>query len=178
MTLDQLLETVPAYAKDLKLNLQTLVKQAELTEQQTWGTVVCCAIASRNDLLTRVLVAEAQPHLKPEALEAAKIAAAVMGMNNVYYRFKHMVTGEKYSTIPARLRMNAIRSHGIEAADFELWCVAVSAINNCHACVTSHENVVREKGVSEETIVASVRLASVIFALASVFDAEAALASA
>jgi alkyl hydroperoxide reductase subunit D len=99
-------------------------------------------------------------------------------MNNVYYRFKHMVTGEKYSTIPARLRMNAIRSHGIEAADFELWCVAVSAINNCHACVTSHENVVREKGVSEETIVASVRLASVIFALASVFDAEAALASA
>jgi alkyl hydroperoxide reductase subunit D len=96
-----------------------------------------------------------------------------MGMNNVYYRFTHMVPGEKYPTIPARLRMQAIRTHGTDPVDFELWCIAVSAINNCQACVTSHERVVIQKGMSEETIVASVRIAAVIHALASVFDAEA-----
>ncbi len=178
MTVDQLLETVPAYAKDLKLNLQTLLKQAELTEQQTWGTVTACAMAARSAKLTGVLLAEAEKHLSPEAFQAAKAAAAIMGMNNVYYRFLHMVTGEKYGTIPARLRMNVIRTHGIAAADFELWCVAVSAINNCVACVASHERVVKEKGVTEETILASVRLAAVIQALAGVFEAEAATAPA
>jgi alkyl hydroperoxide reductase subunit D len=74
--------------------------------------------------------------------------------------------------------MNAIRTHGIEQADFELWCIAVSAMNNCQACVTSHERVVQEKGISEETILASVRIASVIHALASVFEAEEATAPA
>jgi alkyl hydroperoxide reductase subunit D len=105
MTIDQMLETVPAYAKDLKLNLQVLLKQAELTEQQTWGTVVAATIAARNTKLTEVLLPEAEKHLTPEAFNGAKSAAAIMGMNNVYYRFTHMVAGEKYPTIPARLRM-------------------------------------------------------------------------
>lgn len=175
MTFDALLETVPTYAKDLKLNLQSLVKQQELTPQQTWGTVVAATLAARNARLTEVLLPEAEKHLTPEAFNGARSAAAIMGMNNVYYRFNHMIEGGKYSTIPARLRMNVIRTHGTDPADFELWCVAVSAINNCHACVQSHERVVREKGVSEETIAASVRLASVIHALAVVFDAESAV---
>jgi alkyl hydroperoxide reductase subunit D len=175
MTIDQMLETVPAYAKDLKLNLQVLLKQAELTEQQTWGTVVAATIAARNTKLTEVLLPEAEKHLTPEAFNGAKSAAALMGMNNVYYRFTHMVPGEKYPTIPARLRMQAIRTHGTDPVDFELWCIAVSAINNCQACVTSHERVVLEKGMTAETIVASVRIAAVVHALASVFDAEAAV---
>jgi alkyl hydroperoxide reductase subunit D len=178
MTWEALLETVPAYAKDLKLNAQTLFKQPELSVQQIWGTVAASVIASRNAQLTEVLLPEAEKHLSVEAFQAAKTAAAIMGMNNVYYRFLHLVEGEKYATIPARLRMNAIRTHGIEPADFELWCVAVSAINNCQACVASHEKVVREKGITEEQILASVRLAAVIHALAGVFDAESVAAPA
>jgi alkyl hydroperoxide reductase subunit D len=172
MTIEELLETVPAWAKDLKLNMQSVLKQTELTEQQLWGTVAASAIGSRNAQLTQVLLPQAGQHLSAEALHAAKSAAAIMGMNNVYYRFTHMVPGEKYPTIPARLRMNAIRTHGVSQADFELWCIAVSAINNCQACVTSHERVVLEKGLSEETILAAVRIASVIHGLASVLEAE------
>ncbi len=173
MTIEQLLETVPAYAKDLKLNLQNLLKQPELNEQQIWGTVVASTIVARNAQLTEVLLPEAEQHLSPEAFHAAKAAAAIMGMNNVYYRFTHMVSGEKYSTIPARLRMQVIRTHGSDPVDFELWCIAASAINNCQACVTSHERVVLEKGLTEEAVVAAVRIAAVIHALAGVFDAEA-----
>lgn len=176
MSIEQLAERLPAYAKDLKLNIGSVLRQTELTEQQLWGTAVACAMASRNTDVTASVLADAQSHLSPQAFEAAKAAAAIMGMNNVYYRFLHMTDNEKYRTIPARLRMNVIRMHGVEQVDFELWCTAVSAINNCHVCVGSHEKVVREKGVSEEAILAAVRIASVIHAVAGVFDAEAAIA--
>ena len=133
-------------------------------------------MASRNDEIVRAAFTDAAAHLSPEIIEAAKGAAAIMGMNNIYYRFLHLTSNEKYSTIPARLRMNILRSHGVDAIDFELWCTAVSAINGCGACVDSHEKTLREKGVREETILAAVRIASVIHALASVLEAEKATA--
>lgn len=177
MTLNGLLDTVPSYAKDLKLNLSSLLQQQELTEQQIWGTVAASAIASRSPLVIETALAEAATHLTPQALEAAKSAAAVMGMNNVYYRFQHLAKNPKYATLPARLRMNVLRSHGVDVADFELWCTAVSAINGCGACVDSHEQVLRDKGMPEESILAAVRLASVIHGLATVFDTEAVVPS-
>lgn len=178
MKLNDLLETVPTYARDLKLNLSSFQTQAELTEQQTWGTIVASAVASRNEQLIQAAMEDAATHLSAQAIEAAKGAAAVMGMNNVYYRFLHLSSNEKYRTIPARLRMNVLRSHGVETADFELWCTAVSAINGCGSCVESHEKTLREKGVREETIIAAIRIASVINGLASVLDTEKALATA
>jgi alkyl hydroperoxide reductase subunit D len=172
MELEQLLNSVPEYAKDLKLNLGSVTRQTELTEQQTWGTAVACAIAARNPQLLASVLDEAGKHLNEQALFGAKAAAAVMGMNNIFYRFRHLSTNPKYGTMPARLRMQVIGKHGADPVDFELWCLAVSAINGCGVCVDSHENVLREKGVSEETVLAAVRIASVIHALAAVFDAE------
>jgi lipoyl-dependent peroxiredoxin subunit D len=174
MSFESFLDTFPAYARDIKLNLGNILKQSELTPRQTWGTAIASAIASRNADLVRAISAEAQQHLSSVEREAAKSAAAIMGMNNVFYRFQHMVTGDKYATIPARLRMQAIRSHGTDHVDFELWCTAVSAINNCHACVGSHEKVLRDKGLEEEKIVAAVRIAAVLHAAAAVLDEQAA----
>jgi lipoyl-dependent peroxiredoxin subunit D len=170
--MDHLYALFPDYARDLKINLQNVLKQPELTEQQTWGTAVASAVASRNPQLIGAVLAEASQHLTPEAMSAAKSAAAIMGMNNVYYRFRHLSGNERYSQIPARLRMQAIRSHASDPVDFELWCTAVSAINGCGACVTSHENVLREKGITEETILAAIRIASVIHGAATILDTE------
>jgi alkyl hydroperoxide reductase subunit D len=172
MTLNELLELTPAYARDLKLNFSSLSQQPELTEQQAWGTIVASALASRNSLLTEVLLSEARSHLSEQALQAAKSAAAIMGMNNVFYRFLHLSSNQNYRSMPARLRMQVLRMHGIEPVDFELWCAAVSAINGCAACVDSHEKVVREKGLSEEAILAAIRLAAVVHGLAAVLDGE------
>jgi alkyl hydroperoxide reductase subunit D len=130
-------------------------------------------MASRNPQLIGAVLAEAGQHLSPEALHAAKAAAAVMGMNNIYYRFQHLSGNERYGQIPARLRMQAIRSHGSDPVDFELWCTAVSAINGCGTCVMSHERVLRDKGVTEETILAAIRIASVMHGSAAVLDTEA-----
>jgi alkylhydroperoxidase, AhpD family len=177
MTLEQLAESLPASAKDLKLNLSSVTRQTELTEQQLWGTVLACALASRNPKVAGALAAEAAQHLSPQAAEAARTALALMSMNNVYYRFLHLSENEKYSTIPARLRMNGIRTHGIEPVDFELWCIAVSAINGCGRCITAHEKVIKEKGAGEEMILAAIRIAAVIQAIAVVLDTDSASAA-
>ena len=168
MPLEQLLDSLPEYAKDLRINMGSVLRQTELTEQQAWGTAVCCAIASRNAGLLEAILGEASGHLSEQALFAAKGAAAIMGMNNIFYRFRHLSGNEKYATMPARLRMQIIARHGGDSVDFELWCLAVSAINGCAACVESHENVLRRKGVGEETVLAAVRIASTIHAVAAV----------
>ena len=172
MELEQFMNSVPEYARDLKLNLGSVMRQTELTPQQAWGTAVACAIASRNPQLLGAILTEAAKHLNEQAIFGAKAAAAVMGMNNIFYRFRHLSSNPKYGTMPARLRMQVIGKHGTDPVDFELWCLAVSAINGCGVCVDSHENVLREKGVNEETVLAAIRIASTIHALAAVFDAE------
>jgi len=178
MALERLLDQVPDYARDLKLNLQNGLQQTELTEQQAWGTAVATAMAARGTRVLEAVMAEAGQHLTPQALVGAKAAAAVMGMNNVFYRFRHFSSNDKYGTIPARLRMQVIRNHGADPVDFELWCLAVSAVNGCGVCVDSHEKAVREKGVSEETVMAAIRIAANIHALAGVMEAESLTAAA
>lgn len=177
MDLQELLNSLPNYSKDFRLNLPGLLQQSELSERQAWGTFVACAFAARNPDLLRTAIGEAKSHLDDQGIEAAKTAAAIMGMNNIYYRFQHLVGNEKYSQMPARLRMQALRSHGVDQADFELWCAAVSAINGCGKCLVAHERVVLEKGLSEEAVLAAVRIASVVHGLAVALDGETALRS-
>jgi alkyl hydroperoxide reductase subunit D len=172
MTYSEMVDSIPDYAKDLKLNLSSVMEQSELTPQQAWGTAVACALAARNRELYGAVLAEASGKLSPQALFGARAAAAIMGMNNIFYRFRHFASNEKYGTMPARLRMQSIRNHGADPADFELWCLAVSAVNGCQVCVDSHEHAVREKGIGEETVLAAIRIAATIHALAAVVAAD------
>ena len=171
MSLDALRNHLPDYAKDLRLNLGSLATETLLSPQQRAGTFVASAIASRNAEVTRAMLAEFAPLLSAEALAAAKAAAAIMGMNNVYYRFTHMVGGS-YPSLPARLRMNVMAKPGVDKADFELWSLAVSAINGCGMCMESHEKVVVEGGLTREQVQAAIRIAAVVHAVAATLDAE------
>jgi alkyl hydroperoxide reductase subunit D len=177
MTLEAIRAALPDYARDLKLNLSSVLAVPTLTPQQLWGTALASAIAARNPALLSAVAAEAAAHLSPAALEAAKAAAAIMGMNNIYYRFSHLVSAPDYKTMPARLRMNVIANSGVERVDFELWSLAVSAINGCGACVDSHEREVVAKGLSRAAVQDAVRIASVIHAVAVTLEAEVAAAA-
>jgi alkyl hydroperoxide reductase subunit D len=174
MTIEALKDSLPDYAKDLKLNLSSLAGENFLTEQQRAGTFIACALAARNPATTRAVMASFAPALSPDALAAAKAAAAIMAMNNIYYRFTHLASAEDYKTLPARLRMNAIAKPGVEKADFELWCLAVSAINGCGVCIDSHEKILRAAGLTAEQIQVSVRIAAVVHAVAATLDGESA----
>ncbi len=172
MTVEAILESLPDYAKDLRLNWQALVTATELSDAQKWGSFVAAAYGARSPKLLKAVEAEAATHVSPETITAAKGAAAIMGMNNIYYRFQHLSANEKYSTMPARLRMNIMRTHGADHVDFELWSLVVSAINGCGKCIAAHEKTLLEKGATEEIILASVRIASVVNAVAAALDAE------
>ncbi|MFH5923622.1 carboxymuconolactone decarboxylase family protein [Roseomonas xinghualingensis] len=175
MSIDALRDRLPEYARDLRLNLGSLATEPVLTEQQRAGCFVVSALASRNAEVTAALVAEFGPKLSPEALTAAKAAAAIMGMNNIYYRFVHLVHGD-YAKMPAKLRMNIMAKPGVDKVDFELWSTAVSAVNGCGMCMESHEKVLRDHGMTTEQIQAAVRIAAVVHAVAAVLDGEDALA--
>ena len=175
MTIETLKAALPEYAKDLKLNLSSLAAEASLTEQQRAGTFVASALASRNAVVTQAVLAEFGAKLEPQALEAAKAAAAIMGMNNIYYRFVHLAAAADYKTLPAKLRMNIIAKPGVEKADFELWSLAVSAVNGCGMCIDAHEHELRKAGLSAEQIQASVRIAATVHAVAAVLDGEEAI---
>lgn len=175
MTLDTIRDALPDYARDLKLNLGTVLTPAGapgLTEKQIWAVALSSAIASRNVTLARAIERLATPYLAANDLNAACAAAATMGMNNIYYRFLHLVEDPEYQHLPARLRMNAIAQPGVERADFELYSLAVSAINGCGACVAAHERQIRQHGLTRESVQSAVRIAAVVHAVAGVLEYE------
>ncbi len=103
MSLDSLKSALPDYAKDLKLNLGSVIGNSDLPTQQLWGTVLVTAIASRSPIVLRELAPEAKANLSPQAYTAAKSAAAVMAMNNVFYRTRHLLSDHEYGTLRAGL---------------------------------------------------------------------------
>jgi lipoyl-dependent peroxiredoxin subunit D len=175
-SLDTIRDSLPDYARDLRLNLGSVLSSTGapgLTERQIWAVAVAAAIAARHVPLARGLETLALAHLSPADLNAARAAAAVMGMNNIYYRFLHLVEDAEYQQMPARLRMNVLANPGIEKADFELLSLAVSAINGCGTCVASHERQLRQHGLSREAVQSAVRIAATVHAVAGVLEYEA-----
>lgn len=171
MSLRQFVDGLPDYAKDLRLNLSSLLGDQILGDQRKYGLLLACAHGTGYRPIVAAAEAEIDGKLDPKVAEAARAAAAVMAMNNVYYRFVHLASNPEYGTLPARLRMNAIATHGIEKDDFELFSLAVSAMNGCGMCIDSHERVLQQHGVKAETIQAAARIGAVVKAVATVHAA-------
>ena len=176
MDLNNIKSLVPDYAKDLKLNLSSVLTTEGapgLSQEQILATALACAVASRNETLVREIGSLAADSLDESQRNAARAAASIMGMNNIYYRFVHLVDNKEYGQMPARLRMTVIGNPGVDKVDFELYSLAVSAINGCGACVSAHEKIVREGGLSADAVQSAVRIASVIHGLAVALESDA-----
>jgi lipoyl-dependent peroxiredoxin subunit D len=179
-TLDTIRDAIPDYARDLKLNLGSVLATTGapgLTEKQIWAVALASAIASRNVPFTRDIESVAAPHLDAAYVNGARAAASIMGMNNIYYRFLHLVEDPEYAQMPARLRMNVIGNPGIDKQDFELLSLAVSAINGCGTCVASHERTLRKHEMSREAVQSAVRIAATVHAVARVLEDAASQAA-
>lgn len=164
--LEAIREELPEAARDLKVNLQSVLQDSSLSDDQKWGVAVACAIAARHPRLREAVRKAASERVSPEVLDDARAAAALMAMNNVFYRFRHMVGKEEYGSIPARLRMNRIAKPLGSRIDFELYCLAVSAIHGCEMCIRSHEKVVVDGGLTPQQVQDSVRIASTLHGVA------------
>lgn len=165
MSIDNLKSSLPDFAKDLKLNLGTLARSTELSEQQLWGTFLASAAATKNEAVLKEISEEAKSHLSDEAYNAALAAASIMAMNNVAYRARGWL-GDDYAQVRMGLRMNVIAKPGVEKVDFELWSLAVSTINGCEHCTIAHEKTVREEGLTKEQVFEAVKIAATVTGVA------------
>lgn len=172
-TLEQLRAALPDAARDIKLNLQAVLSPGgPLSEAQRWGVALASAIAARHPRLQAAILAEARSHEVAEAsLEDASAAAALMAMNNVFYRFRHQIGKPAYGERPARLRMNRLVRAAASRTDFELFSLAVSAIGGCESCVCSHEAAVLQGGLTEDHVHDAVRIAATVHAAAVALEA-------
>ncbi len=168
MSLKEFADTLPDYAKDLRLNLSSLLNDQLLGDSRKYGLLLACAHGTGYRPIVAAAEAEVAGKLDDKIANAARTAAAIMAMNNVYYRFVHLASNPEYGTLPAKLRMNGIATHGIEKDDFELFSLAVSAMNGCGMCIDSHERVLQGHGVKAETIQAAARIGAVVKAIATV----------
>lgn len=162
----ELASQIPDEAKDIKLNLKSVLNTEALSPEQAWGTALACACNENPTPLVTALLEAGAEFLSPAVIEDAKSVAALMSMNNVYYRFRHMIGKDSYSKMPARLRMTKMAKPSSGRENFELFSLAVSAINGCEMCITSHEKVLVDAGITEAGIHEAVRIAAVIRASA------------
>lgn len=174
MTLQEILDTLPDYAKDNKLNFSSILTNFSLlTNNQFYGLLLATAIASRNNTVTKAIYQLVKENLDENTINSAKAASSIMAMNNIYYRFTDLIESKEYLKMPAGLRMNVMRdSFGADKVDFELWSLGVSVVNGCSMCISSHEEQLLKAGLTTQVIQFTAKVASIVHALAVIHEAE------
>ncbi len=170
--LEELKAAMPEYAKDIKINLGTLISQENqvLSTKQVFGAALTSAYATKDKALIKIVENEVQNILSEAEIKGVKTAATLMAMNNIYYRFLHISHDKEYSQMPAGLRMQGIVNHGIDKIDFEIFSLAASVINGCGMCIDAHANQLVKQGVSKSQVQMVAKIAAVVNAVSQVLN--------
>lgn len=165
---DQIKEALPDYAKDTRLNLDSVVNRSTLDLVEANGCALAAAMATGNGKLVTFIQSGIDDTTERDA---ALTAASLMAMNNVWYPYVEMAEDERLTGLPAQLRMNAISSHGgTTKARFESYSLAASIVGKCHFCVRAHYETLKKQGYSVEQLRDIGRIASVITSVARVLN--------
>ncbi|MBA2651218.1 MAG: carboxymuconolactone decarboxylase family protein [Tatlockia sp.] len=163
--LERTKENLPEFAKDARINLTKVLdleQSDDLTEQQIIGAALAVAYYLNN----KSLVADLMEFSQDEKLhEAAKLAASLMAMTNIYYRFVHLSEHAELSQLPANLRMQGMMNSLVDRITFEVLSLAVSALNGCGACISAHTRQLVEHGFSAQKIARIGRIAATLHAV-------------
>ena len=167
--LNAIKELIPDYAKDIRLNIDGAIARSSLAREDALGVALAAAFAARSKPLVDILKAGTP---EPEA-NAALVAAALMGMNNVWYPYVEMANDEDLKTQRPELRMNAYATTGgVEKKKFEAYALAASIVGKCHYCVGSHYATLKKEGLTTQQLRDIGRIAAVINAAALVVAAS------
>ncbi len=165
---DQLKEGLPEYAKDMRLNLDAVIKRSTLNPDEAEACALAAAMSTGNGKLVSFIQASITNEVERTA---ALTAASIMSMNNIWYPFVEMVEDENLKGLPAQLRMNAISTHGGTTKErFEAYSLAASIVGKCEFCVKAHYNGLKDMGYSVEQLRDIGRIAAVINSLAKVLN--------
>jgi len=160
--MQNLLNQIPSYAKDAKINMQNLLMSEVLTKKQTLGAALACAYTTKDRVLIAALENEAQNILSASEIDAVKTASVLMAMNNIYYRFLHISEDKEFAQMQAGLRMQGIANHGIDKIDFEIFSLAVSILNGCGMCIDAHAKALLNHGLTKIQVQMVAKIAGVI----------------
>ena len=165
---------LPDYGKDIKINLQNLLSEQNqlLTNTQILGTALACCYATKNLELIKIISSEVNDKLTTEEINAVKIATSLMAMNNIYYRFTHLIEDKEYLQMHAGLRMKMLNEHKIDKSNFEIFSLAISIINGCGMCIDAHSNQLIKHGITKSQIQIIAKIASVINAWSQILTIE------
>lgn len=151
------------YLRDLKLNFNSSLTSEHLSQKEIALLGVSVSVNERNKVLTTFFKTFAHENeATAEEIAEAAGCASLLASNNVFYRFRHFTQKEKYTQIPARIRMQIMMKPATGKEFFELMSLAISAVNGCEMCVNSHEDSLIKLGATEERIFDAVRMASII----------------
>ena len=165
---DQLKESLPDYAKDVRLNLDSVIKRSSISEDLASACALAAAFATGNGKLVSFI----QSNIVDEKeRDAALAAASIMAMTNTWYPYVEMVDDENLKGLPAQIRMNAIASHGgTTKSNFEAFSLAASIVGRCHFCVKAHYETLKQEGYTVEQLRDIGRIASVMNSVAKVLN--------
>ena len=170
--LTALKERIPDYAKDIRLNLDGVIARSSLDAADAVGAALAAAYAAKSKTIVDAI--RGSGALSEVDTNAALTAAALMGMNNIWYPYVEMADDEDLKTQRAELRMNAYATHGgVDRKRFELFALAASIVGKCHFCVASHYKMLKENGLTAQQLRDVGRIAAVINAAAQAIAAEA-----
>ena len=165
MSLDMLKDLVKDYGKDIRINLENVLTTdgaPGLSETQIFGTFLASAYATKNEKFKSLAEDIVRGKISSEEVEGVKAAATIMAMNNVYYRYMHLLEGQDdLKKLPAKLRMTIIGKPGIDKINFELYSLAVSAVEGCGMCINAHVHEIQKAGIENLGIQSVIRIASV-----------------
>ena len=163
---DQLKESLPDYAKDVRLNLDSVIKRSSISEDLASACALAAAFATGNGKLVSFI----QSNIVDEKeRDAALAAASIMAMTNTWYPYVEMVDDENLKGLPAQIRMNAIASHGgTTKANFEAYSLAASIVGKCEFCISAHYKGLKDMGYTVEQLRDIGRIASVMAAVSKV----------
>jgi alkyl hydroperoxide reductase subunit D len=167
-SLDLLFENkTTTVARDLKLNLKRFLSESALTPEEGVLAALACATSVEYPAL-QLWAKETLLTLgfSSEQIQEASETAAIMGMLNMYYRFRHFIShGEHGNTTDyqqAGLRMTSLAKPILGKDKFEMLAFAVSVLNGCESCVRAHELALKDVNVSVDKIHDLARLAATI----------------
>ena len=163
---------IPDYAKDIRLNLDSTIARSSLEGNDAVGVALAAAFATKSKVLTDAI--RNAGVLSPEEVTGALTAAALMGMNNVWYPYVEMADDSDLAQQKAELRMNAYANNGgVDKRQFEMYALAASITGKCHFCIKSHYDLLKNhQGMSAQQLRDVGRIAAAINAAAQVIAAE------
>ena len=162
-------DSIPDHSNDIKLNLDAVINRSPLSVEDTHACALVAALAAGNGELAYAIMTSGELDNFTAEMEAAKTAASLMAMNNIWYPYVEMTGDSELKNLPAGLRMNAYVTHaGVSKKKFELYALVASAIGKCHFCVKNHYDVLRKEGMTVQELHHAGKIAAVINAIGKI----------